>query len=545
VSNVNATTFTIVVILFLIVTGAGFAAARWRRADDMLQLNEWGLGGRGFSTFISWFLLGGDTFTAYTFIAVPALVFASGAIGMYAVSYAAMAYPIAFIFLPRLWSVCRVHNYATQADFIRGRFGSRGLALAMAFTGILALMPYIALQLVGIKSVITVMGINSSSTNTFVKDLPLFIAFLVLAIFTYVSGLRAPALIAFVKDALVYLFVLVAIFYIPTRLGGWGAVFTHAQAHTAAINPATKKPNGAFLPTTKSLGSTQVDFMTLALGSAIALFVYPHTITGSLTAKRRAIVSRNLSLQPLFAILLGLIALMGYLALADKTTVANVKSHGANSQLAVPFLVQHMFPSWFAGIAFGAIIIGALVPAAIMSIGAANLFTRNIFKEFFKPDATPRQETRVAQWASLLVKLGALYFAAELPTTFAINLQLLGGVWILQIAPMLIGGLYTRWVHRWALLAGWLAGMAYGTIAAYRSASPTASHWASSSDIELGHTVYIGIAALIVNLAVLLVLTVILNAVKVSNGTDETLPHQYTADPETTPAPVPAVTSAS
>jgi solute:Na+ symporter, SSS family len=545
VSHVNQTTFWIVVVLFLVVTAVGFSAARWRRAEDMLNLNEWGLGGRGFNTFISWFLLGGDTFTAYTFIAVPALIFASGAIGMYAVSYAAMAYPIAFIFLPRLWSVCRTHNYATQADFIRGRFGSRGLALAMAFTGILALLPYIALQLVGIKSVITVMGINASSTNTYVKDLPLFIAFLVLAIFTYVSGLRAPAMIAFVKDGLVYLFVLVAIFYIPTRLGGWSAIFDHAHTHLSAINPTTSKPNGAFLPTTKSIGATQVDFMTLALGSAVALFVYPHTITGALTAKRRTIVKRNLSLQPLFAILLGLIALMGYLALADKTTVANVKSHGGNAQLAVPFLVQHMFPSWFAGIAFGAIIIGALVPAAIMSIGAANLFTRNIFKEFFKPNATPRQETRVAQWASLVVKLGALYFAAELPSTFAINLQLLGGVWILQIAPMLIGGLYTKWFHRWALLTGWAAGMVYGTIAAYRSASPTASHWASSSDIELGHTVYIGIAALIVNLAVMLVLTVILNVAKVSNGTDETLPREFTADPETASAPLPAPVAAA
>ena len=133
-SNVNVTTFTIVIVLFVLVTGVGFAAARWRRADDMMHLNEWGLAGRGFGMFISWFLLGGDTFTAYTFIAVPALVFASGAIGFYAVSYAIMAFPIAFIFLPRLWSVSRVHNYVTPADFIRGRYGSRGLSLAAAFT---------------------------------------------------------------------------------------------------------------------------------------------------------------------------------------------------------------------------------------------------------------------------------------------------------------------------------------------------------------------------------------------------------------------------
>jgi SSS family solute:Na+ symporter len=538
-SHVNVTTFTIVVILFLVVTGVGFAAARWRRAEDMLQLSEWGLGGRGFGTFITWFLLGGDLYTAYTFIAVPALVFASGAIGFYAVSYTIMVFPIVIIFLPRLWSVCRVHNYVTPADFIRGRYGSRGLALSAAFTGILALMPYIALQLVGIQAVLTVMGVGTSSTNTFVKDLPLFIAFLVLAIFTYVSGLRAPALIAFVKDTLIYLLVIVAVFYIPTRLGGWGHIFGVAQAHFTSVNPATKKPYGAFIPTTKATGSTQLDFATLALGSALALFIYPHSITATLAARRRSVVRRNMAYLPLYSILLALIALFGYMAVADKTTAADVKKAGGNSQLAVPYLFQHMFPSWFAGIAFAGIIIGALVPAAIMGIAAANLFTRNIFKEFFKPDATPRLETRVSRWASLVVKLGALYFAVELPHTFAINLQLLGGVWILQIFPMLVSGLFTRWFDRYALLAGWLAGMAFGTIAAYKSASPTALHWASSSDIEFGHTVYIGFSAVLINVIVSVILTVVFRALKVPQGADETLAHQYTADPvfERVPAP--------
>src|ERR1700759_5645204 len=435
-SGVNPTTFTIVAVLFVIVTGIGFAAARWRRADTMMHLDEWGLGGRGFGTFVTWFLLGGDLYTAYTFIAVPALVFGSGSIGFYAVAYTIMVFPIVFIFLPRLWSVARVHGYITPADFIRGRYGSRGLALAMAFAGILALMPYIALQLVGIQSVLTVMGVGASSGNSFVKDLPLFIAFLVLAVFTYVSGLRAPALIAFVKDTLIYVFVLVAVFYIPTRLGGWGHIFGAAQTHFAAINPATKAPNGTFLPTTKSIGSAQFDFATLALGSAMALFVYPHIITGTLASKRRGIIKRNMSLLPAYAVLLGLIALFGYMAVADPVTAANVKKAG-NSQLAVPYLFQHMFPSWFTGIAFSGIIIGALVPAAIMAIAAANLFTRNIFKECFKPDASPRLETQMSQWACLVVKFGALLFAIELPHTFSINLQLLGGVWILQIFPML------------------------------------------------------------------------------------------------------------
>ena len=538
-SHVNGTTFTIVVALFILVTGIGFGAARWRRAQDMMHLNEWGLAGRGFGTFITWFLLGGDLYTAYTFIAVPALVFGSGSIGFYAVAYTIIAYPIAFIFLPRLWSVSRVHNYVTPADFVRGRFGSRGLALSTAITGILATMPYIALQLVGIQSVLAVMGVGATSTNTFVKDLPLFIAFIVLAVYTYLSGLRAPAAISFVKDTLVYVFVLVAIFYIPTRLGGWGHIFGTAQHHYTAINPKTHKPNGTFIPTTKKIGSTQFDFATLALGSAFALFMYPHVITGTLAAKRRSAIKRNMSLLPAYSILLALIALFGYMAIADPVTVANVKKTG-NSQLAVPYLLQHMFPSWFAGVAFGAIIIGALVPAAIMSIGAANLFTRNIFKEFFKPDASPRLETRVSQWASLVVKLGALYFAVELPHTFSINLQLLGGVWILQTFPTLVSGLFTRWFHRWALLTGWLAGMIAGTLAAYNTSTATTSHWASSSDTLFGFTIYIGISAFILNLVVSVVLTVVFRALRVPEGPDETLPHQYTADPEEAPTPAPA-----
>jgi SSS family solute:Na+ symporter len=538
VSNVNYVTFTIVLVLFLLVTLTGFAAARWRRADDMMHLNEWGLGGRSFGTFVAWFLLGGDLYTAYTFIAVPAAVFGAGAVtGFFAVSYTIMVFPIALIFLPRLWSIARTHNYITPADFVRGRYGSRGLSLATAFTGILALMPYIALQLVGIQAVLTVMGVGTSSTNTYVKDLPLFIAFGVLAIYTYVSGLRAPALIAFVKDILVYVMVIVAVFYIPTRIGGWGHIFAAGQAHLKAISPVTHKPNGVFIPTT---GNSQLAFSTLALGSALALMVYPHSITGVLSTKRRDIIKRNMALLPIYSVMLAFVALLGYMAVADKTTVANVKKAGGNAQLAVPYLFQHMFPSWFTGVAFSAIVIGALVPAAIMAIASANLFTRNIFKEFFKPDASPRLETQVSRWASLVVKLGALAFAVELPRTFSINLQLLGGIWILQVFPSIVFGLFTRWFHRWALLAGWLAGMVFGTIAAYKVATPATSHWAGSVDIEFGHTVYIGLAAIIGNIAVSVILTLIFKATRVPEGVDETLPQQYTADPAQAPAPVPA-----
>jgi SSS family solute:Na+ symporter len=540
VTHVNAVSFTILVVLFAVVAFVGFAAARWRRAEDVLHLNEWGLGGRGFGTFITWFLLGGDLYTAYTFIAVPALVFGTGAAGFFTLSYTILVYPIVFVFLPRLWSVARVHGYITPADFVRGRYGSSGLSLAVAFTGILAVMPYIALQLVGIQSVLTVMGVGGSSTSGFVHDLPLIIAFLILAGYTFVSGLRGPALIAFIKDALIYVMIIVAIIYIPIRVGGWGHIFSVADTHLKATNPKTGKPNGSLI--LEPAGEWA--YATLALGSALALFMYPHNITGVFAANRRKVIRRNVAALPAYSLVLGLIALLGYMALAAPGVPEAVKANGANAQLAVPFLFQSVFPSWFAGVAFSAIVIGALVPAAIMSIAAANLFTRNIWKEYFRPQASNAEQTRVSQTASLVVKLGALLFVIFVKSTYAIQLQLLGGIWIVQTFPAIVAGLYTRWFHRWALVIGWAVAMVFGTVAAYRLPAPgePGTHFGASTDTVpvINHTVYIGLTGLVMNLVIAAVLTVAFRAFKVPGGPDETRPEEYVADPEpATAEPVP------
>src|SRR3954453_22679491 len=235
--NVNGVELAIFVFLFVLVTVLGFLASRWRRGDTLDTLDEWGLGGRGFGTFITWFLLGGDLYTAYTFIAVPATLYAGSVVGFFAVPYTIVLYPLIFVFVPRFWSVSHRHGYVTPADFVRGRFDSKPLALAVAVTGLLATMPYIALQLIGIQVVLEVMGIGGGNDSSFLsKDLPLFIAFAVLAAYTYASGLRAPALIAFVKDTLIYIVILVAVFWLPHQLGGWGHIFDVAQSSFDSFN---------------------------------------------------------------------------------------------------------------------------------------------------------------------------------------------------------------------------------------------------------------------------------------------------------------------
>ena len=519
----------VLVALFAVVTVLGFMASRFRRGDSLESLDEWGLGGRSFGTWVTWFLLGGDLYTAYTFIAVPAAMFATGAVaGFFAVPYTIILYPIIFIFMARLWSVSHRHGYVTTADFVRGRYDSRVLSLAVAVTGFVATMPYIALQLVGIQAVLEVVGLGGSG-SWLAKDLPLLIAFVLLAAYTYTSGLRAPAVIAFVKDALIYLVIIVAVIYLPTTIdGGWSGIFGAAKEKMASINEATGKPTGAFIPGTGQMWA----YATLALGSAMALFMYPHSVTATLSSNSRTTIRRNASILPAYSFVLGLLALLGWVAIAAGTNPVGADGK-PNPQLVIPQLFEDSFSSWFAGVAFAAVAIGALVPAAIMSIAASNTFTRNIYKEWINPAATHAQEAKVSKLMSLVVKAFALVFVLTLDKQNAINFQLLGGIWILQTFPAVVFSLYTRWFHKWALLAGWAVGMTYGTVKAYQVINPvTQQHFGGSLALipGLDQMGYIAMTAFALNLVIAVVLSLVLNAVKVSNGADETAAGDYFAD---------------
>ena len=501
----HTTALLIFCVFFLLVTLAGFWAARWRRpAKGMASLEEWGLAGRSFGTWITWFLIGGDLYTAYTVIAVPAALYGAGAMGFFAVPYAVIAYPYMMLVLPRIWTVCHRHGYITFADFVGGRYGNRWLTVAIALTGVLALMPYIALQLVGMRVVIGAMGIHG--------EWPLAAAFVILAAYTYSSGLRAPAVIAIVKDVMLYVMVLAALIVIPMKLGGYARVFQLANQTLATHTPAAS----IFLKPSQFLG-----YSTLAIGSAIALMLYPHTATAVLSAKSSNVVRRNAAMLPAYSFLLGLIALLGYLALA-----AGVQTKDTSS--AVPLLFLKMFPEWFAGFCLAAVAIGALVPAAIMSIAASNLFTRNLYGSFVRKKMEPHEESQMAKIVSLVVKFGALVFVLRLPAPFAIEMQLLGGIWIGQMFPSVVIGAFTRWFHPWALIAGWAAGMASGTAMA-ASLGLKSSVYPFHLPMFLGGTyaMYAAVPALLLNLAVSAVLTVVFRAAKVDGGTDVTDPSAY------------------
>jgi SSS family solute:Na+ symporter len=410
--------------------------------------------------------------------------------------------------MPRLWAVSRVHLLVTPADFVRLRYGSHWLASAVAVTGMLSLMPYIALQFSGIEAVLSQMGITGDTAIA--RAAPVLVAFAGVAGFSFAAGLRAPALIAFAKDIMIYIVVIAAVLALPHHFGGYRNIFPLAARNFAQHGGASVilQPAGYSA------------YATLALGSALAAFMYPHTVTSILASSSAKVIRKNAILLPAYTFLLGLVALLGIVGAA-----AGLHLH--SSKEVIPALFTLAFPRWFLGFAFAAITVAALVPAAIMSIAAANLFTRNVFVEYLQTDASSRTQGTVARYASIGVNACALLVVLLLPMQYAINLQLLGGVLILQTLPALVFGLWKRLFHHQALLAGWAAGLAVAVVLLLRL------HLQSSAYpiVVAGHveSIYVGIIALVANLAVTTAGTLLMDRLHVPRLADGTAPADYVA----------------
>jgi solute:Na+ symporter, SSS family len=450
-----------------------------RSSDELPSLHGWALAGRKFGPLTMWFLLGGSIFTAYTFAAVPGLAYGAGALGFFALPYTIMLCPVLFVLLPPLWRAARDGRCVTVGDYVRVRYDSPGLALAVALTGILATMPYIALQLLGIRAVLSTAGVYPRGIA---GDLILVAVFGILAGATYRRGVRAPTVISCFKGALIFGAALGVTVVVVVKLGGAANIFD-----TAANHPALYPHARVALLLTPSLYTV---YASLALGSALALPMYPHVLTAAFAASSEDTLRRSVIGLPAWTAVLGLFGFLGIAAVA-----AGIDAPAGRAEVAVPMLVAHLLPSLLAGAVFGALAVGALVPAAMMSVAVATLFVRNVYVEFFFPTATPKHELKIARAVTLVAKIAALAFVFGLRDQDAINLQLLGGIWILQTFPPVAIGLAGPWLHRTGLIAGWAVGMVSGTLFVVTGGF--------SSVVEIGSVqLYAAPVALVLNLVV-------------------------------------------
>jgi len=258
--------------------------------------------------------------------------------------------------------------------------------------------------------------------------------------------LRGATLTAIFKDILVWITVIVVIIVVPISIGGFGNAFK------AAGNSYVSLPEN-LVPA----------YATLILGSALALYLYPHAINGVLSAQSAQKLRSSTALLPLYGIGLAILALMGILVYAVPDAMKFLSGFPESSRgiLVVPSLILYTLPGWFSGVALLGIFVGGLVPAAIMAMAQANLLTRNIIKEI-KPNLSDKSEIKITKVSSTVFKFIALGFVFSVPATYAISLQLLGGILIVQILPAVLFGLYTKSLTKVPLIIGLVVGISSG-----------------------------------------------------------------------------------
>ena len=208
--------YTVFFTLVGLTVVAGFLGSKWR-APDFSKIAEWSLGGMRFGSFIVWFLMGADIYTAYSLISIPGAAYSLGGFILYAVVYGSVSYPFLYIVVTKFYRIAKRRGYITAGDYVRDRFDSGVLSLLISLTGIIAMLPYIALQIVGIRYVLDAMGF---------PVIPSFIiAYIIVALFVAFSGLRGPALSSLIKDAVLWAVILTVV-ALGIRFSGFGPIFT-------------------------------------------------------------------------------------------------------------------------------------------------------------------------------------------------------------------------------------------------------------------------------------------------------------------------------
>ena len=469
--------YTVFFTLVGLTVVAGFLGSKWR-APDFSKIAEWSIGGMRFGSFIVWFLMGADIYTAYSLISIPGAAYSLGGFILYAVVYGSVSYPFLYIVATKFYRIAKRRGYITAGDYVRDRFDSGVLSLLISLTGIIAMLPYIALQIVGIRYVLDAMGF---------PVIPSFIiAYIIVALFVAFSGLRGPALSSLIKDAILWAVILTVVVALGIRFSGFGPIF------------ARLGPSHYLIPSKLMVG-----YITLAFGSGISWLLFPNLLVGLLGSKSEDVIKRNSVFLPFYQVWLVFLAVMGLVALAENLVPSRVSS------LAFPSVLNAYFPSTFVAIAFAGIVIGSMIPAGLQSLGAANLITRNIYLDFINRRASERQQVFWGRVAVFIMIVASLIFAL-VPAASGLIFFLLtfSYAWLLQTLPAVILSMYWYDLDKYSVAAGWAVGTGLVTYG-------LATVKFASSLLPWFYNMYVGLLGLIVNLAVMLIVHAVVKVLKV------------------------------
>ncbi len=430
----HATALTMIFLIVAAGSAIGFHAGGRRRMD----LEQWTVAGRGFGLIFVWLLMAGEVYTTFAFLGAAGWAYSRGGPTFYILAYLVLGYVLSFYFLPQIWEVGRKYGMQTEPDFFLKRYGNKYLAGFVAVIGFIFIIPYVQLQLVGLGIIVEVASFQSINHTT-----GAVIAVLLVAAFVLAKGVRAVAWVSVLKDFLMLLVAVVIGIGIPYKFfGGIGPMFEAL----AQSRPAHLVMPGA----TRTMGHAW--YVSTVLLTSCGFYMWPHTLGSAFTAKSGDTLRRNAVLMPLYSITLPLIFFVGFSALM-------VVPGLANGDLSLLTVVRQGFPPWFLGVVGGAGALTAMVPAALLILTAAALFSKNFFRPVFAPSMTDNQVATLARIMVVVIAAAALYFAVFRSATL-VSLLLLGYAGVTQFFPGVILGLYWRRATSSGVFVGIVAGVA-------------------------------------------------------------------------------------
>ncbi len=452
-----------------------------------MNLEEWAVGGRSFGHWLSWFILAGEIYTAFAFLGASGWAYSRGGPTFYVVGYGALAYIVGYYLLPKISPLGKKYGLMTQPDLIEHLYNSRPLAIFTAVIGVAFLLPYLQLQLTGLGLII-----ETCSYGLLTRVPAMMIAFILVASFVYLSGLKGVASTAVFKDVLMMIAVAFFGLYLPYHFfGSVGGMFEALEA---------AKPGFLSLPG----GTKNFDvswFMSTLMLTALGFYMWPHFVPNSFSAKNPDVLRHNATYLPLYQICMLFPMLVGFTALLVLSEPLKTPD------MAFMSLVKQIFPSWALGLVGGAGALACMIPAADLLLSTSMLFTKGIYGKTVGKDATPEKTAKVAKGAVLGLTAIALCLAIFLPNML-VNLLLTGYSGVTQFFPMIVLGLFWHKGTKIAAFSGLLVGEAlvFGLILGKMDPTPI-----------LGMNLNAGFVALVANLVVYVVVSLL-----TSSGVRET-----------------------
>lgn len=426
-------------IITAVIVGIAVVIGFVARGRTRMDLEQWTVAGRQYGGVLLWVLGAGEIYTTFTFLGAAGYGYAKGGPAFYILGYGALAYIISFFLLPPLWRYAKRHMLFTQADYFTSRFGSRWLGALAAVIGVVFVVPYGTLQLEGLGDIVTTVTNGKVSSAT-----AMTVAFGLVALFVFASGLRAAAWTSVLKDALLIIAVLIIGIGLPLKY------FGSYSGLISAVNHA--RPHDLALPGSSGMLGVPWMISTLLLTS-MGFYMYPQAFMATYSARSAKAIRRNATFLPLYQILLLLMFYVGFTALL---IVPGLK--GSQTNFALLDLVKKGEPSWITGLVGGAGALAAIVPGGAIVLAAATLVGRNIYRDVIRPQASDLSVLRVSRVFVLIVMAASLYIAIRSPSLI-VNLLLTAYDGVTQFFPAIALSLVWRRTSTTGVAAGLIVGV--------------------------------------------------------------------------------------